>query len=216
MLSDLANTDTSLTHQISYLGDQSQYTSHSTLPTGYVYSTVPAQTIVSTDNGIVTTVFVQQTTVVVKKESHSAALSRGGIAGVVVGTLGLLLLVGVYLWWRRRGRVKFLYGISNLDFGASQYVIRSAQKAIVIIMLLIFYPVGVDTSSDPKFTDKMTQARGSDVSLSRDTLLHYKQSFRHASFSSDTRKLSLSSQSLQSRHSAGPPVKSSGTFCETV
>ena len=67
----------------------------------------------------------------------SQGLSKGAVAGAAIGSLLLLLLLtGVGLWWwrRRRNRVRFLYGISNLDFGtflttySLQVMYRSIEK----------------------------------------------------------------------------------------
>ena len=100
--------------------DQSDSSSKVTVPDAGGWKTSTAQfTQVTVINGSTSTL-VFTTTIEVQQTPYSRTISPGAVAGVAIGSLlFLLLLIGTGLWWwrRRRNHVRFLYGISNLDFG---------------------------------------------------------------------------------------------------
>ena len=95
-------------------------------PVGHQSHTVSSYTEVSTVDGSTVTIVIQ-TTIAVPQTQPYHGPSRGAVAGIALGGLLFLffLLSLVFLWWRwRRNRVRFLYGISNLDLGTSPHRLR--------------------------------------------------------------------------------------------
>ncbi|EJF57051.1 hypothetical protein DICSQDRAFT_129723 [Dichomitus squalens LYAD-421 SS1] len=139
---------------------------------------VSGYTTISTIDGMATTITVQPTTIVVKETSGTSGLketspisglSKGAIAGVAVGVIAFfMMLFGTWWWWRRCNRVRFLYGISHLDFDPT-----------------------VASSSDVELSSQNMRARESEVTLYSDALAEYKRPSSYASFASDAEKRPL-------------------------
>lgn len=91
--------------------------------------TVSSYTEVSMMDGGTVTIVIQTTLAVPQTQSYHGP-SQGTVAGAAVGGLVfifLLITLGLW-WWRwRRNRVRFLYGISNLDFGTSPHWVRARR-----------------------------------------------------------------------------------------
>ncbi|KAM5545376.1 hypothetical protein V8D89_000989 [Ganoderma adspersum] len=135
--------------------------------TGASSYTISSYTEVSVVGGS-TTIVVIQTTVEVRQTQPYHGPSRGAVAGAAVGGLSFLfLLIGLGLWWwrRRRNRVRFLYGISNLDFDPTMM-----------------------TSSSAELQTKSSGVRNSDATLYGDILPTYKEPASYSSLALDLKK----------------------------
>ncbi|TBU55944.1 hypothetical protein BD310DRAFT_932538 [Dichomitus squalens] len=157
------------THSDNDTGSIVRYSETLPVKSGWTSTTSSGYTTTSTIDGLATTIIVQPTIIVFKETSRVSGLSKGAIAGVAVGVISFfMLLVGTCWWWRRRNRVRFLYGISHLDFGPT-----------------------VASSSDVELSSQNVRARESEVTLYSDALAEYKRPFSYASFASDAEKRPL-------------------------
>ena len=139
--------------------------------------------------GSVVTIVVQ-TTIEVPQTQPYRGPSRGAVAGTAVGgLLFLFLLVGLGLWWwrRRRNRVRFLYGISNLDFGMFPIVYECVPSAGTALKR-ITDPVMM-TRSSAELRSQDGGGRDSDATLyTGDTLPPYKRPVSYSYLALDVKK----------------------------